>query len=187
MKLLKPLIIVSFVLLLIACSNSESNNRIAKNTLGQVDQNTAIYELKGILVEDSLHQQEPDRFNRNQDLEVYNSRDSLILLIEPRVYNDSTSTIKEIQILGGRFKTETGLSSQSKYGEIYKNHKISNIQNSINSVILTLEDLGAYIVIDKKHLPSELRFDNEAKIEANQIPNDAPIKYFWLRFTEDVK
>lgn len=187
MKLMKPITVISSILLLISCSNSGKNNLIAKNTLGLVDQNTKISELKGIFAEDSLHQQEPDRFNRNQDLEIYSSKDSLILVVEPRVYNDSTSTIKEIQVLGSRFKTETGLSSLSTFGEIYKNHKISNIQNSINSVILTLEDIGAYIVIDKKHLPSELRFDNEAKIEANQIPDDAPIKYFWLRFTEDVE
>ncbi|MFN2261709.1 MAG: hypothetical protein ABR595_06560 [Psychroflexus sp.] len=187
MKLLKSLTGLSLILCFFACSNSEKNNLIAKNKLGLIDQNTKISELKGILAEDSLSQKEADRFNRNQDLEVYSSKDSLILVIEPRVYNDSTSTIKEIQVLGSRFKSESGLSSQSKFGEIYENYKISNIQNSINSIILTIEDIGAYIVIDKKHLPSELRFDNDAKIESNQIPDDAPVKYFWLRFTEDAE
>jgi len=185
MNLLKLSPLLCLLVLFTACSKSSKNDLIAKNQLGLVDQNTKMSELKGIFANDSLHQQTPDRFSQAQDLEVYSSKDSLILVIEPRVYNDTTSTIKEIQIVGSRFQTSSGLNSRSTFGEIYKNHKISNIQNSINSVILTIEDIGAYIVIDKTHLPSELRFDNEAKIEANQIPNDAPIKYFWLRFTED--
>ncbi|WP_019039003.1 hypothetical protein [Psychroflexus tropicus] len=180
--------ILSLFSLLIAavcssCSHTVSETLIAKNQLGLLNSNTEIEELKSILNSDSIPNLESST-NREKltEIEVYDKKGNLSLLIEPNYQNDSLITIDEIQILDPKYQTKKGLSVDSNFKVIYENYKIDNIQNSISSVILSLNEIGAYVVIDKKHLPSELRFDSEVKIEANQIPDEAPIRYFWLRF-----
>jgi hypothetical protein len=184
---MKALSLFSIIFLLIcsSCSNTASDTLIAKNKLGMISPETTISELSIVLKSDSIPQLEAiTDFKTTTEIEVYNQSGELSLIIEPNYQNDSLITVDEIQILDSKYKTQKGLSIDSRFKTIYENYKIDNIQNSINSVILSIHELGAYIVIDKKHLPSELKFDSEVKIEANQIPNEAPIKYFWLRFDE---
>jgi len=184
---MKALPIFSALLLIIcsSCSSSVSETLIAKNQLGLINPETKISELSSILVSDSIPElSENNDLMPNSEIDVYNKTGELSLIIEPDYVNDTIVTINEIRILDPRYKTKKGLSIDSNFKTIYENYKIDNIQNSINSVILSIHELGAYIVIDKKHLPSEIRFDSEAKIEANQIPNEAPIRYFWLRFED---
>jgi len=184
---MKTLSLFSALLLIIcsSCTHKVSETLIAKNQLGLITPETKISELSSILVSDSIPE-----LNEDNDLlpdsviDVYNETGELSLIIEPDYLSDSLVTIDEIRILDSKYKTKKGLSIDSNFKMIYENYKIDNIQNSINNVILSIHDLGAYIVIDKKHLPSEIRFDTEVKIEANQIPNEAPIRYFWLRFED---
>lgn len=182
MKLTSFLSII-FLISLSSCSSSSSDTLIAKNQLGPLTPVTQLKDLSSLLANDSIADFDLEtKFNRPQEVEVFNKASETSLIIEPFYQNDSLATIKEIQILDPRYETRKGLSIASDFKTIYENYKIDNIQNSINSVILSIDEIGAYIVIDKKHLPSELKFDAEIQIEANQIPDEAPFKYFWLKF-----
>jgi len=173
------------LVLLVSCDGSTSKTLINKNQLGQLTPKTEIKDLGTILETDSIAVFDIEtRFGKTEEIEIFDSEGKISLIVEPKFKSDTLVTIDEIQILDTRYKTEKGLGIDSNFKVIYKNYKINNIQNSINSVILNINAIGAYIVIDKKHLPSELRFDSEIKIEANQIPDEAPIKYFWLKFKD---
>lgn len=168
---------------IVSCADPNSKTRIAKNQLGELTPETPLKDLSFILEQDSVAKFNAEsNFKGIEEIEVFNKDGGISLIIEPNFKNDSIITIDEIQILDPKYKTNKGLGIDSKFKAIYENYKLDNIQNSINSIILSINEIGAYIVIDKSHLPSELRFDSEAKIEANQIPDEAPIKYFWLRF-----
>lgn len=179
-------VISVFLLLLItSCDSFDSETIIGKNQLGQLTPSSKLSEIGSILEKDSVAEFDlKSKMKRVSEIEVYNKDGEISLIIEPNYLKDSIATINEIQILDSRYKTKKGLNIDSNFKTIYENYKIDNIQNSINSVILSIDELGAYIVIDKKHLPSELKFDSDIKIEANQIPDDAPLKYFWLRFED---
>lgn len=188
---MKPIYFLSalaLVLLATSCQNSTSETLIAKNQLGLLDPSTKVDELSSLLEKDSVAEFDTaSRINRVKEIEVFNDQGKLSILVEPHYQNDSLVTISEIQVLDPRYKTKKGLSIDSDFKTIYENYKINNIQNSINSIILTIDEIGAYIVIDKKHLPSEIKFDSEVKIEANQIPDEAPLRYFWLKFEDSKK
>lgn len=182
MKLI-PLFSILSLILFTSCNSSSSETLIAKNQLGLLNPETKIDELSLVLKKDSVAEFDlKSSFNTTNEIEIFNKEGEISLIIEPNYQSDSLITISEIQILDPKYQTKKGLTIDSSFKTIYKNYKIDNIQNSINSVILSIDEIGAYLVIDKKHLPSKLRFDSETKIEANQIPNEAPLKYFWLRF-----
>jgi hypothetical protein len=174
---------VLMLLLITSCSSSTSETLIAKNQLGLLNPDTQIEELSAVLKNDSIAEYDLEsKFDKTSEIEVFNKEGKVSIIIEPKHVNDSTMTINEIQILDPKYETKKGLSVNSTFKTIYENYKIDNIQNSINSVIISIDEIGAYVVIDKKHLPSKLRFDSDIKIQANQIPNEAPLRYFWLRF-----
>lgn len=173
------------VTFLTSCNSSTSETLIAKNQLGPLNPKTKVEKLDSILVKDSIAEFNiQSKFNRTKEIEVFNKNGEVSLIIEPNYQNDSIVTISEIQILDPSYETKKGLNINSNFKEIYENYKIDNIQNSISSIILSIDEIGAYIVIDKKHLPSELKFDSEIKIESNQIPDEAPLRYFWLKFDD---
>ncbi|MBZ9620302.1 hypothetical protein [Psychroflexus lacisalsi] len=184
MKLI-PVTSIFLLILSTSCNTSDSETIIAKNKLGLLSPSTKVNEVSTILVNDSIAEFDLEsKFNKVSEIEVFNKEGNISLVIEPNYQNDSLVTINEVQILDPKYRTKKGLSIDSNFKTIYENYKIDNIQNSINSVILSINEIGAYIVIDKKHLPSKLKFDSEIKIEANQIPDEAPFKYFWIRFEE---
>jgi hypothetical protein len=61
-----------------------------------------------------------------------------------------------------------------------KDYNISRIENTLNAAVVFLDEINAYITIDKKELPSDLRYDTDSKIRASQIPDEARIKYFMI-------
>ncbi|UJH89708.1 hypothetical protein LZ575_11615 [Antarcticibacterium sp. 1MA-6-2] len=61
-----------------------------------------------------------------------------------------------------------------------KNYSISRIENTLNSAVVFIDELNIYLTIDKKELPSSLRFDTDTRITPNQIPDNAPIKHFMI-------
>ena len=45
---------------------------------------------------------------------------------------------------------------------------------------IKLKETDVYLTIDKKSLPEELRYNMDLEVEASQIPDNAPIKYFMI-------
>jgi len=93
---------------------------------------------------------------------------------------DTLKLIETIRIIDPRYKTDKGLGIESTFKDLRDNYTISSIQNGINSVVVFVNEIDAFITIDKGELPANLRYDNNIKIEKVQIPDTAKFKYFML-------
>ncbi len=184
----KIFLVVSLCIAMMSCEK-ESPYLIDKNKIGAVTGNTTMSQIESLFPNDSLVKTNlSNRFNtKKQDLEIYNKNRELIAVLEPRKNGDSTSTFKQARLMGAEFKTKKGLGPKATFKDIYENYTISSIQNAISNVIVSVDELGMYVSINKKHLPSEIRYDVDLTIEANQIPDDAPFQFFWLSFEEEAK
>ena len=81
-----------------------------------------------------------------------------------------------------RYKNQDGINSLSTFGELNSNYKISSIQNTLRSLIISVNDINAYFTLSKKELPEEMRYNMNSKIEAISIPESAKIKDFYLQW-----
>ena len=179
-KFITALFLVSF--LIISC-NSDQAYLIAENKVGEITNSTKINELEQLFPNDSIVKPNyKNRFEANgNDVYIYENGD-LSLKIQPRIYGDSTSTIREIQILNPKYKTANGLNVNGDFKTIYENYSIKTIQNSFKNVIVDIKEFGLYVIIDKAELPSNLRYDRTSTITETQIPNQAKFKYVWFAF-----
>lgn len=176
----------AFSLLFINCQN-ENPYLIKKNRLGNLESNTTLNEVESLFPNDSVVRTNLNyRFKtQKQDVEIYNKNGDLIAVLEPRNNADSTSTFKQARLLGNVFKTKKGFGPASTFKDMYKNYTVTSIQNAINNIIVSIDEIGIYASINKKYLPEELRYDLDLTIEISQIPDDAPFQYFWLSFEKE--
>lgn len=182
-------IIIAFVLIgFISCSDSKKNNTLLdKNQVGLVNSTTQLFEIEALFENDSVVIMDlEDRFRTSvQDVEIYNKEGDKLMVLEPRKAKDSTTTFKQIQVVSPTFKTEKGLGPKSTFKDIYENYEIGKIQNTFMSVLISIEGIDAFVTINKKQLPEELRTGSDIEIKASQIPDEAKIEHFWMNFTED--
>ena len=120
--------------------------------------------------------------SNDNDIEIYEKGGKQLLVLSPSQSLDSTATIKTVKVVDNRFKTDKGLNSSSTFKDIEDNYKISGIQITLRSIIVSVNDINAYFTIDKSELPSNMRFDMNLKIEAIQIPDAAKIKNFYIQW-----
>ena len=182
MKNIFALIITAIVLA--GCSQSPDLNLITKNSIGLLTNTTQVEQLQETFSNDSIVKFiGGDEFTGAiNDIEVFDKSGVKLLEVTPRQSLDSTSTIKMIKIIDDRFSTSKGLTAKSTFNTLSDNYEISDIQNTIRDIIITVKELNAFFTIDKKELPAELRFDMNIKIDALQIPNTAKIKGFYLQW-----
>lgn len=182
----KIIFIFAVSLLFINCQN-ETPYGIGKNKLGNLNASTTVDEVENLFPNDSVVRTKlNNRFKtQKQDIEVYNKEGDLLVVLEPRNNKDSTSTFKQARIVGKIFKTSKGFGPSSTFKDMYENYTISSIQNAISNVIVSVDELGVYASINKKYLPEELRYDLDIRIDATQIPDNAPFQYFWLSFEKE--
>lgn len=145
---------------------------------------TQVKDLKMVFPNDSIANYKGDAtFNIPLNLvEVYEKGGNLLLTLTPRKISDSTSTISNIRIEDSRFKTEKEISTLSRFKDIQDTYKISKIDNLINSVVISVNEINAQFAIDKTELPENLRYNMNSKFEASQIPDNARIKYFFINW-----
>jgi hypothetical protein len=72
------------------------------------------------------------------------------------------------------------LTVNSTFEDLQKTHNISTIQNTINNIIVFVDEIDAYFIIDKNNLPIDLRFGTENKIKEINIPPNSKIKKFMI-------
>lgn len=174
--------IFSVFLIIISCEDDKDPFLIKKNSIGNLNKQVQVNELDAVFPNDSIiqHPLSQQYMNEGTDIEIYEKNGKLLLLLQPMEEFDSTSTIGNIQIMDPRFQTEKGLNIESTFGDILENYSISRIENTLSSAVIFLDEINAYITIDKKHLPAEVRYNTDADIEASQIPNDAKFKHFMI-------
>lgn len=174
--------------LMTSCTKDSSANSflITKNHIGLLNDSTQVKDLKTIFSNDSVVRYiAGDEFLGSvNSIEVFEKGGKKLLVISPRKAMDSTSYIQSIRIIDPRYKTDKNLSTLSTFKDIASNYKINRIDNLINSIVITVNELNASFTIDKKELPANLRFDRSLKIEATHIPDNAKIKFFFVNWSK---
>ena len=187
MKQLTKIGVLTITLALIlatSCAKTQDPFTISKQNIGFLTDSTLVQDLATVFPNDSVvNPIDGDDFaGSSSDIIVYEKGGKQLLILSPAQVLDATATIRTIRVIDERFKTEKGLTSTSTFKEIKDNYKISGIENTLGSVIVSVDDINAYFTIDRKELPSELRFDLDSKIEAIQIPETAKIKNFFIQW-----
>lgn len=179
----KSLICIAlFSFLLTSCGKDQDPFLINKQNIGNLTDSTKVKDLKSIFANDSVADYiGKDEFTRNiATIEIFDKAGEPLLSLSPERRMDSTATITAIRILDSRYKTEKGISILSNYKAIQDQYEISKIDNLINSIVVSVNEINASFTIDKKELPSNLRYDRSITIESSQIPDNAKVKYFFI-------
>lgn len=173
-------------LLLASCAKDSKPNPflIEKTHIGLLTDSTQVKELDSIFINDSVV-----RFIAGDEfagavntIEVFEKSGKKLLDLSPREALDSTSLISSVRIIDERYKTEKNISNLSTFKDIKEAYTISKIDNLINSVMVSVNEINATFTIDKKELPGSLRFNMDATIDPIQIPEKAKIKFFMLHW-----
>jgi len=184
---LKKNIILLFTIIIVcnSCEKEINPFLISKQNIGHLTDSTQVKNLQTVFVNDSIYKYiSGDEFTGNiNDIEIYEKSGNQLLVLSPSQSLDSTSTIRTVKVIDSRFTTSKGLNPNSTFKNIKDNYKISNIQNTLRNIIVSVSEINAYFTIDKNELPSNMRFDMNLKIEAIQIPEEAKIKSFYLYWT----
>ena len=181
----KSLIYIALVsLLLTSCGKSQDPFLIQKQNIGNLTDSTQVKDLKMVFEKDSIaNYSGTDEFTVNiKDINIFDKDGKPLLSISPERRADSTATITSVRILDPRYKTEKGISTTSTFKDIEKAYTISKIDNLISFITVDVKEINASFTIDKKELPSNLRFDRSISIEASQIPDNAKVKYFFVHW-----
>ncbi len=178
---MKKITLAIFTILTISCAR-ENPFLITEHSIGKLDKLTQIRELKKVFAKDSIaNEVSGDEFlDLGNDIKIYDKQGNPLLILEAEEEFDSTSVIKTVRVMDSRFKTEKGLNINSTFKEVKEHYTISKITNTLSVAIVNIEELNAYIAINKKELPADLLFDTKSKIELTDIPDNAKIKYFFI-------
>lgn len=179
----KAILSLSLLAMLTSCNNEEENPfLITANRVGPLTKDVKISQLDSIFKNDSLVKQTsgPELLQSTDDIKVFDKKGNPLLEIEPLQEFDSTSTVGYIRILDPRYETKDGLNVKSTFKDLMEHYNISRIENTINAAVVFLDEINAYVTIDKSQLPPSLRYDTDSKIMASQIPNEAKFKYFMV-------
>jgi|TARA_B110000879_G_scaffold12851_1_gene16078 hypothetical protein len=171
--------------LFVACDKTTDPFLITTNSAGLLTDSTMIRELKTVFINDSLSKFiGGDEFTGNTNtISVYEKESGALLLeLDPNTALDSLSTIRTVRIMDPRFKNQDGINTLSTFGDLNSNYSISSIQNTLRSLIISVDEINAYFTISKKELPEEMRYNMNKKIEAISIPESAKIKGFYLQW-----
>lgn len=165
-----------------SCEKEQDPNLITPTSIGKLTKNIQVKQLDSIYKQDSIVQRvNGDGFiNGGANIDIYDKDGVQLLQLSPVEEFDSTSTIATIRILDERYKTEKGLTIKSTFKDVQAYYPISRIENTLSSAVIFIDEINAYITIDKKQLPSQLQYNTDIKISPTQIPDDAPIKQFWI-------
>jgi len=173
------------IVLFSSCNKQPNPFEISKQHIGLLTDSTQVKDLETIYPNDSIVKSiSGDEFlGQANRIEIFEKGGEKLLTLTPKHALDSTSTISSIHILDSRFKTDKGLNTASTFKDIKDHYNISRISNLINSVVVGVDEINAAFTIDKKELPSNLRFDMQLKFEPTHIPDQAKIKYFFINWS----
>ena len=175
-------ILTILVLSCIGCSNN-ANYLIKKGKVGKINSKSIVKDIDSLFSNDSIVKRigEGDYMFESEDKYlIYDNLNNHLLTLTPKQQHDANEKIETIQIYSNKFITSKGINVDSSFGDINKKHKISSIQNTINNIVVFVDEIDAYFIIDKKNFALELRIGTEKKIEAINIPLNSKIKRFMI-------
>lgn len=173
-------------ILITSCAKDKAPNPflIQKHNIGLLTDSTQVKELDGIFVNDSVVRYiAGDEFTGSiNTIEIFEKNGNKLLDLSPAEALDSTSVISSVRIIDNRYKTQKNISTLSTFKDIREAYKISKIDNLIDVIVVSVNEINASFTIDKKELPASLQFNMDATIDPISIPANAKIKYFMLHW-----
>ncbi len=182
MKYLVTLIIITS--LIVSCEKPQDPFAVQKQNIGLLTDSTQVRDLEAIYSSDSIVKFiGGDEFTGNiNTIDIYEKGGVKLLELTPSQALDSTAIIENVRIMDSRFKTEKNISLLSTFKNLKDNYTISRIDNLINSIVVSVNEINSSFTIDKNELPANARFDMNLSIEETQIPDGAKIKYFMINW-----
>lgn len=171
--------------LFVACETKTDPFAITKHSIGMLTDSTTVNALKVAFANDSISKYiGGDEFTGSVNtISVFEKGTGKLLLeLDPNYALDSLSTIRTVRVMDPRFKTKDGLNTLSTFGEINSKYNISSIQNTLRSLIISVDEINVYFTLSKMELPEEMRYNMNQKIEAISIPETAKIKDFYIQW-----
>jgi hypothetical protein len=171
--------------LFVACETKTDRFAITKNSIGMLTDSTKVNALKVVFKNDSISKYiGGDEFTGSTNtISIYEKGTGKLLLeLDPNYSLDSLSTIRTVRVMDERFKNKDGLNTLSTFGDINSKYTISSIQNTLRSLIISVDEINAYFTLSKMELAEEMRYDMTQKIEAISIPETAKIKDFYIQW-----
>lgn len=167
-------------MLFVQCGKDSDPFQIKKGAIGNLTDRTKMKQLDSIFAMDSIvkSNSSPNALETQGEVEIYEKGGQKLLLLSPKDETDPNSTVTDILVFDPRYKTEKGLNATSTFKEFKDNLTVSNIQRIINGVMVFFSDSEIYLTIDAKYIDEDVRNDPDSAIEASQISDSAPIKYF---------
>lgn len=188
MSFVKNFLSLCFIILFLIQCGKENKFLVEKGKVGSINNETIVDDLKELFAQDSLVtnlSSDTEASNqlfsvRNDEYIVYTKDGKKLLEIVPMAESDSLSKIKSIQIYDHKYVTDKGVSLLSTFKDINENYMVNNIETTLTSATLFIDELNATIAIDKTELG--LNAFSRDEITLNQIPDIAKIKYFTIWF-----
>lgn len=178
--------IVIATVFITSCSNDKLVDPflVKKYNIGLLTDSTTVKDLDVVFSNDSVVKYvSGDEFAGTVNIiEIFDKSGKKLLDLSPKEALDSTSVISSVRINDERYRTEKNISKLSTFKDIKDNYKISKVDNLINTIVVSVNEINASFTIDKKELPSSLRFNMNATIDPIQIPEKAKIKYFMIHW-----
>ena len=183
----KIIALVSVTLLFIQCKEEINPFLISNDSVGALTRGMTIKEIDSIFAQDSIVKlyAQIEELPTQGEVEIYDKNGTKLVSISPVTNNDPDALISNFQFFDPRYKTDKGLNLSSTFKDIKANYKISNIETTISTVVLFLEDNDLFINIDKNELPENFRYNPNLVIDITNIPDEAKIKYFMLSWKID--
>ncbi len=183
----KIIAIISVTLLFIECKEEINPFLISNDSVGALTRGMTIKEIDSIFAQDSIVKlyAQNEELPTQGEVEIYDKNGTKLVSISPVTNNDPDALISNFQFFDPRYKTDKGLNLSSTFKDIKANYKILNIETTISTVVLFLEDNDLFINIDKNELPENFRYNPNLVIDITNIPDEAKIKYFMLSWKID--
>jgi len=183
----KIIAIVSVTLLFIECKEEINPFLISNDSVGALTRGMTIKEIDSIFAQDSIVKlyAQNEELPAQGEVEIYDKNGTKLVSISPVTNNDPDALISNFQFFDPRYKTDKGLNLSSTFKDIKANYKILNIETTISTVVIFLEDNDLFINIDKNELPENFRYNPNLVIDITNIPDEAKIKYFMLSWKID--
>lgn len=183
----KIIALVSVTLLFIQCKEEINPFLISNDSVGTLTRGMTIKEIDSTFAKDSIVKlyAQNEELPTQGEVEIYEKNGTKLVSISPVTNNDPDALISNFQFFDPRYKTDKGLNLSSTFKDIKANYKISNIETTISTVVIFLEDNDLFINIDKNELPENFRYNPNLIIDVTNIPDEAKIKYFMLSWKID--